>query len=371
MARHRSLLYSLLMRVLIAAGLFPPESGGPATYAQLLADELPQRGFEVDVLPFARVRRLPPIVRHIAYFLSCLSRASRADLIYAQDTVSVGLSASLVALVLRKRFFVRVPGDHAWEQGRQRFGVVDDLERFQEKRYDWRVEAIRAIGRFVARRADAVIVPSEYMKHIVRRWGVSESRIQRIYSSVSLPALYESPSERTAGFLLVTAARLVPWKGIDELIHLVSDMPDWTLVIVGDGPDRARLERIASAEKGASRIRFVGQLSRVQTMGWIKSADVFVLNSTYEGLSYLLVEAMALGTPVVATSVGGNPELVDEKTGLLVASHDREALVRAIESVQKDPAAAQNRARAAHARVASGFSSESAIRSLADLLNRV
>lgn len=358
------------MKILIATGLFPPESGGPATYAQLLAEELPKRGFEVDVLPFRRVRHLPPIVRHIAYFLACLSRALRAELIYAQDTVSVGLPAALAALVSRKRLFVRVPGDHAWEQGRQRFGVVDELERFQEKRYGWRVEIIRAIERFVARRADVVVVPSEYMQRIVRLWGVREERIHRIYSSISLPALYEPPSERPAGFLLVTAARLVPWKGIDALIRITKGS-NWTLVVVGDGPDRGRLEHMASAEGGADRVRFVGQLSRAKTMGWIKSADVFVLNSTYEGLSYLLVEAMALGTPVVATSVGGNPELVDEKTGLLVAPHDGEALVRAIEGIRNTPDAARERAREAYARVANGFSSESAIRALSALINRV
>ena len=63
---------------------------------------------------------------------------------YALDPVSVGLPASLAALVLGKKFILRVAGDYAWEQGRQRFGVTDELDEFQLKKYGWRVERLRS-----------------------------------------------------------------------------------------------------------------------------------------------------------------------------------------------------------------------------------
>ena len=133
------------MRVLIATGLYPPESGGPATYTKLLEERLPAlpaqagRGFTVSVLPFSTVRHLPKLLRHVAYFAVCWRMARRADVVYAQDTVSVGLPAALAAQCAGKKFVVRVPGDYAWEQGRQRFCVSDELDAFQAKRYGWRL----------------------------------------------------------------------------------------------------------------------------------------------------------------------------------------------------------------------------------------
>ena len=80
-----------MKKVLIATGLYPPEIGGPATYTKLLETRLPEYGFEISVLPFSSVRHLPKIIRHAAYFLKCLSRARAADIVFAQDPVSVGL----------------------------------------------------------------------------------------------------------------------------------------------------------------------------------------------------------------------------------------------------------------------------------------
>src|SRR3990167_7698484 len=98
------------MRILIATGLYPPESGGPATYARLLEEYLPARGFGVSVLPFSRVRHLPLGVRHMAYFFRCFCMTFRADVVFAQDTVSVGLPAALATRLAGKKFLVRVPG---------------------------------------------------------------------------------------------------------------------------------------------------------------------------------------------------------------------------------------------------------------------
>ena len=149
------------MRLLIATGLYPPEIGGPATYARLFEERLPGLGFEVTVLPFNTVRHLPPIVRHFVYAWKLAFQARKTDCILVQDTVSTGVPAALVSMILRQKLVVRVPGDYAWEQGTQRFGVIDSLDDFQERAYGWEVALLRALQRFVVRRATKVIVPSE------------------------------------------------------------------------------------------------------------------------------------------------------------------------------------------------------------------
>ena len=311
-----------MIRVLITTGLYPPESGGPATYTKLLEEKLPELGFEVRVLPFRTVRHLPPVVRHIAYFWKCLRLARQAGVVYAQDTVSVGLPSALASMFAGKKFMVRVPGDYAWEQARQRFGVVDELDEFQSKRYGLRVELLRSVQRFVVRRAQAVVVPSVYMQKVISGWGVAPVLV---YNGIDLPVPTKEPQMRPEGFLVVSSGRRVPWKGFEQLERVVLSQKEWNLFIAENLP-------------------------RAQALGWVKAADVYVLNSTYEGLSHQLLEAMALGTPIIATAVGGNPELI-EGCGLLIAAQDDTALRAAIAEVQNNPAAARERAQRALERV--------------------
>ena len=323
-------------KIVIATPLYPPEIGGPATYAKLLQERLPG----VEIIKFSDVRHLPKLVRHIAYFFKCWRLARTADVVYALDTVSVGLPVALAAKCAGKKFVVRVPGDYAWEQARQRFGVSDELDAFQKKSYGLQVGFLRAVQRFVVRTAKAVVVPSVYMQKIVGQWG---ARPSVIYSSIDLTSAYELPKNRPEGFLVVSSGRRVPWKHFDAI------------------------ERVVAREKGW-RFFLAEDLPRAQALGWVKAADVFVLNSTYEGLSHALVEAMALGTPVVATSVGGNPELIEDRVdGLLVPPGDDNALYAALKRVQEDRESALARAQSARAKTKQ-FSIETAVSKLADLL---
>jgi glycosyltransferase involved in cell wall biosynthesis len=118
------------MKLVIATPLYPPESGGPATYAKLLTEHLSadesgahERDF-VALVKFSDVRHLPKIIRHSAYFFKVLKAGRSADVILALDPVSTGFPAALAAGMLRKPFVVKIVGDFAWEQGRQRFGIT-------------------------------------------------------------------------------------------------------------------------------------------------------------------------------------------------------------------------------------------------------
>jgi len=98
------------MRVLICTGLYPPDIGGPATYSKMLVNELPKRGFFVSVLSFGTVRHLPKIFRHFIYFLKTMQLGKEADVIFAQDPVSVGLPSLLASKLLGKLFIVKIVG---------------------------------------------------------------------------------------------------------------------------------------------------------------------------------------------------------------------------------------------------------------------
>lgn len=325
------------MRLLIATPLYPPEPGGPATYAKILETELPSRDVEVALLKFGNVRKYPKIVRHIAYFILLLRAGKDADAILALDPVSTGLPAMLAARLLRKPFFVKIVGDYAWEQGTQRFGVRIGLDEFvRTKHVPFQVAYLRKVQTLVARSAKTVIVPSEYLRDIVSCWGLPKEHMSVVYNAMQHEAVGELPLSVTESSRprVVSVGRLVPWKGMPGLIDAMAavreQVPSATLQIAGDGPERDSLERFMHVRLKESGT-VLGPLSHADTLALIQDADIFVLNSTYEGLSHLLIEALSLGKAIIATDVGGNPELIEDgKNGLLVPSGERAALIDAL-----------------------------------------
>jgi glycosyltransferase involved in cell wall biosynthesis len=140
---------------------------------------------------------------------------------------------------------------------------------------------------------------------------------------------------------VVGAVSRLAWKkGIRHLVdaapRLLEAVPDARIVVAGAGPLRGELEAAATALGVADRVRFLG--SRSDTIELMAALDVFVLPSVVEGMSNALIEAMAVGRPVVATDVGGNPEvLVDGETGFLVPPGDPLQLTAAIVKLLESP----------------------------------
>lgn len=335
-------------RLLIATGLFPPEIGGPATYSQILLEELPARNFLVAVLPYRKVRHVPKMFRHFAYFLRVLAKGRAADIIFAQDPVSVGLPAAVAAAFLRKVFIVKIVGDYAWEQAVQRFGTVDLLDDFLGKRFGWRIEVLRKIERWVANRAKKVIVPSRYLKGVVMQWGVRQDNIEVIYNAFDgkVAVSTKEDARKVLGIsetIFVSLGRLVPWKGFEVLVEIMpvlrEKIPGCQLIILGDGPQREKLKLKVEHAGLRGVVRFVGNVPHDVVRVYLQAADVFLLNTAYEGFSHAILEAMGEGVPIVTTRVCGNPEIIRHGVnGYLVAYNNKEELVRAVLSVMSDEA---------------------------------
>jgi len=367
------------MKITIATGLYPPEIGGPATYAAMLESELPQYGFSITTVPFGLVRHYPKVIRHIVYTWKLWRASKQAEIIYALDPVSVGVSAWLVAKLRRKPLLVRLGGDYAWEQGRMRFGITDTLDEYLKKQSaaPFPVRAFAVVQTFVVDRAQYVIVPSEYLKRVVRQWGITEKKIKVIYS-----ALYPLDVKHTRQQLheefkypyptITSAGRLVPWKGFAALIDVIATLryqfPQIVLIIVGDGKDKRWLENKVADLKLSQHVWFTGSISKEALGATIKAADAFVLNTAYEGLSHQILEVMDLGTPIVTTKVGGNPELItDGVNGILVPFNDTEALTEAITRILNHPESRERMTQSARAR-SKEFVKEKMIKEIVSLL---
>ena len=138
---------------------------------------------------------------------------------------------------------------------------------------------------------------------------------------------------------LVFAGRLTAQKDLALAFEALSAVPEAHLSIVGDGPDRVRLEQLRDELGLAERVRFLGPLPRSEALGLMRAADVVILSSAWENFPHGVVEALAVGTPVVATRVGGVPEIVvDGENGLLVEPGDAAAFGAALRRILDDDA---------------------------------
>ncbi|MCX6819797.1 MAG: glycosyltransferase family 4 protein [Candidatus Adlerbacteria bacterium] len=368
--------------ICIATPLYAPQIGGPATHVALLEEGLSKSAFLLRVVKFSAVQQLPKIVRHSVYFFTVFKAAWGAEFVYALDPVSVGLPALCAAKLLGKKFVLRVGGDYAWEQGTQRFGVTETLDEFViKKQPSFSVRWLQRVQSFVARRAVVVIAPSKYLGGIIQTWGVLPQKIQVIYSQPDVSTAYISRSDarKKLGLkedeeLVLSAGRLVPWKGYEGLVDAVARVQTQRrvrLVIVGSGPHGEALQTHIEKTHAQSFATLRGQLSHADLYTWLVAADLFVLNTMYEGLSHVVLEAFAARTPVITTPVGGNTELVEDgKTGLLVLPNDVQALSAAIIHLLTDRAFAAKLAEAAHAsRVR--FNSDIALQSLHSLFETI
>ncbi|HRE48779.1 MAG TPA: glycosyltransferase family 4 protein [Aggregatilineales bacterium] len=337
------------MNILVASGIFHPDPGGPATYLYRLLPELQQRGHSVRVLsygnapssgypypvqriPFGRLPLVGTPIRWLRYALAYQRLARWADVIYLNTFGLPRLSEP------PKRTVMKIVGDYAWERSVTRGWLPpdEDVDAFQTRAYAPRVEAYKTLRSRDAVAMDRIIVPSAYLGRMVTGWGVAADKVQVIYNALEGSPAALSATKREArsalgwsgdGHYLFTAARLTAWKGIDHLITALSDVHKVILVVAGEGPDMPRLRGLVHQWGVNTRIQFVGALPREKIPLYLRAADYLALYSGYEGLSHTILEALQMGTPVIASDRGGNPEIIrDGVNGWLVPHPNGDAL---------------------------------------------
>lgn len=216
-------------------------------------------------------------------------------------------------------------------------------------------------GQLIAQRAGyaaahAVVANSQAAAAQLRREGVPSRKIHVIPNGIDLDAFAhrQAPEDNAARPRIITVANLRPEKGHDTLLAAAARVarvrPDAEWTIVGDGPLRKALEQDAAARGLDGRVRFLGERRDVPAL--LAASDIFVLPSRWEASPNALIEAMASGLPVVATRVGGIPELVDDgATGTLVNAGDDEAMSAAVLALLERAGRAAALGRAARASV--------------------
>lgn len=330
------------MRVLLTSPVFPPDLGGPATYVPSLGRFLVERGHDVEVVAFCSdpapkgwpfrvvtISRGALPVRYLKAFWQVWKSAKNADVVYVNEHLA--LLHVLAAKLRGKPVMIRIMVDGAWEiSHRKGWCGDDDIVTFQGKTYGWQVKLTRALQRRWWRWSDHVIACSEFLRQIVIGYGVPPAKVQRIHNAYHGPRAEDVRETRgeartklgldpTKKYAL-TICRLMVWKRVDGILEALVGLPDDVhLLVAGDG-DMLEPWRAHGAKLGlGDRVHWLGNVPHKDIPLYIRASDVFVLNSRYEGLSHTLLEVLNLGTPIVASGVCGNPEVVaDGVNGLLV-----------------------------------------------------
>jgi len=358
------------MRIAFLTGIWPPDVGGPATHGPDFSRFLVARGHEVRVVtmgdgePTVRPcevevvpRRFPFPIRYGLVALRGARAAQKADVLYASGTYAAAAAASVAA---RRPLVVKLVSDPAYERAARYRLFGGTLEEFQRATSPG-VRVLKTLRTLSLRRARPIVVPSAYLAEIVGGWGLRRGDVHVLTNPAPPPR--EVEPERLPQGTFVFVGRLTRQKALPLAFAALERVPGARLVVVGDGPDRAGLERLAG-----ERVELRGALPRDEALRVVAGATAALLPSAWENLPHSAVEALSVGVPVVATAVGGVPEVVlDGENGLLVAPGDPEALAAAMRRILEEPGLRDRLAAGAKPSV-EAISSDAIYRRLEELL---
>lgn len=304
---------SIRPRVLIAAGIYPPDPGGPATHARFAYEEFPKAGVDTTLRAFRAVRHLPPGIRHVAYFFQVFFSAFGADAIYAYDAVSAGFPAAVASLVLNRKFIVRIGGDRLWEWAFERGYTNEPLSRFYAEGLYSRLFLFGVI-RWVLRRADVLVVPSVHTANLYReKYGVKKERVV-VVENPTFEKIESIPPEGAPK--LIFSSRLVSYKNLSFVIRSLKTLKDeglfFEFCILGDGPERQTLEKLVKELNLESVVRFLGAVSRDEVQRITKGSYLSLAPALTEFHPNYVLDGVSYGKPFLVSRENAFPFEVPE-----------------------------------------------------------
>ena len=257
---------------------------------------------------------------------------------YRPDIIDSGIASGIGA--------ARVSTVHGFTGGGLKDRLFEQLQQRALRRFD----GVVAVSQLLQRQLAARGVPAGRLHCIPNAWvapGSAPLSRAEARAALGLPA---------DGAVLGWTGRLSTEKAPDVLLAALEQLPQpaqWTAAFIGDGPEAGSLRARADAAGLAARVRWCGAVP--QASRYFSAFDVFVLSSRTEGTPIVLFEAMAAAVPIVATRVGGVPDVIGDREGWLVPSEDPAALAAAVADALARPDEAQRRAGAARDTLASAY----------------
>ena len=328
--RHLVASGKIQSRVMAPVPWFPGRNGiwgSYSKYARVPAFEV-WHGIEVE---HPRYPLIPKIGMTSAPWLMAMAlkkRVSRAiadghefDVIDAHFFYPDGVAAAMLGTSLGKPVVITARGT--------------DINLFPEYFFPGRMI------QWAARRAASIITVCQALKDRLIRLGIDENKITVLRNGVDLEMFQPGPDRISARCslqagekMLLSVGGLIPLKGHDLIIRALTSLPGFRLLIAGEGPAQRQLEKLAASLGLTERVTFLGRVGHHELARFYGAADALVLASSREGWPNVLLEAMACGTPVIATNVGGIPEVITRpEAGILATERTSESIAAAIKEL--------------------------------------
>ncbi len=305
------------MRILITSGIYPPESGGPATYVQNLAKILVKQGHQLMVISYSdknhyegdsaleykliRIKRTNKVLNYINFFKAVNKNIKNFDIVYCFDHFSAGIPSILASKLNKKRITIRVGGDFIWERYlriNQKGITLRDYYAQNLYKKDWlRFLIIKLVFKFT----DLIIFTTKFQKEIFQGpYKLVEANIKYIHNPFSLERKSLSDIIRNNNILFI--GRIIEKNNVRRLISVFSSLKqsDFNLIILGEGEIKKELKKEVQ-EKKIENIIFKGLFSRKEILKEMQKSYAMVFPSYTDISPNTLLECISTGTPFIVT----------------------------------------------------------------------
>lgn len=317
------------MKILAISHEFPPIGGGGANACYFLTKGFVEKGYEVTLVT-ANYQGMPEseIVNGVRVIRVNSKRAHKEHCSF-KEMLSYLLKAYPVANKLQKRenfdvclVFFGIPSGPIGYMLKKKYKLPyvirfggGDVPGFQE-RFTKVYKIIAPAIKLIWKKADALIANSQGLKDMALDF-YNKKPFDVIPNGVDTEVFYPSVKEESDEFKILFVSRLIERKGLQFIIPQLKKIQDSTeksvkLIVVGDGPYRETLERIAEENHVSDMVEFVGQKGKEEIVPFYQNADLFILPSSKEGMPNVVLEAMACGLPIIMTPCEGSAELICE-----------------------------------------------------------
>jgi glycosyltransferase involved in cell wall biosynthesis len=362
-------------KILIVSGIYPPDIGGPATYIPQLCRRLVSEGFEVSLVslqeeidykresePWKRTFIFRNSTKIKRFFFTM--RALYQESVGSQAVFANGLYEEVGILkILRPklRFVAKIVGDPVWERNRNKSLTPIGIEDFNRSKLSSKNLIQRLILVWALNRFSHITCPSLQLKDLVTGWGVRRD-VTVIHNGIKCREITTEPKQ----YDVVSVSRLVPWKNLDVLISSCARV-NLSLAICGEGPEMQRLKETAA--ENLADVEFLGMIAGQKVSDVVNRSNIFALISSYEGLSFALLEAMMAGKRIVVSNCKGNADVIrNENNGLVVDIKNEKELDDALIKLSECHSAAARMSMNAHNDVRAKYCAEKQLHFMVNMI---
>ena len=321
------------MNILITVGIFPPDIGGPASFVPKIAKHLINMDNEVKIICLAdeenllledeldvlRIRRstyLP--IRWFKTISLIIKHGRKSDILFVNG---LGVEAAIANLYLRKRIVRKIVGDPVWERFYNKKRTSETFDDFQNLKQNLNVRIQKLIRNWSISSSEVVITPSDHLKEFINRTN-PKTEVLKINNGIEITEFKRSKTPLHEFNILINS-RLVVQKNIHLVIEAMDSIKnlDINLKIIGEGGEFASLEELITNLKIQNRVKMIGKVENNLISEYLKTSNLFIQASDYEGLPHSILEAINYEVPILSTEVGGCKDLLDNgDRGFIISS---------------------------------------------------